>query len=260
MVDTSKRSQIPVWSSKLLAQKNVLAFFTTRHGGVSPAPFDTLNLGYSSKDEPDHVTANRKRVEAAYEVDLRSLAIQVHGSDVLVIQSGEKFPADPLPEADAILSNIPGLTIPVFFADCLPIFIWDPIHKAGGVIHAGWRSTVKEVGPLSIDAMQKSFGSNPKDLLVAFGPSIGPCCFEVGLDVAEQFQKRFGNDAVRRDGTRTYVDLWKSNQAALLEKGVMGGNMELAGECTSCRVDRYFSYRRDKTKTGRMAGVLKIPN
>lgn len=257
----SQSNSFPFWSSRFLAKSGVLHFFTARAGGVSPPPYDSLNLGFSSQDEAANVAANRKRVQARFHVELRSLAVQVHGNAVLALKPEDSLP-DPghLPEADAILSNRPGLTIPMFFADCLPVFLWDPLCKAGGLAHAGWRSTLQDVGPLSVDVLCDQFGCKPENLLAAFGPSIGPCCFEVGPEVADPFQRKFGKEVVFQKNKKLFVDLWKANHHALMKKGVNGGNMELAGECTFCRRDLYFSYRRDKGKTGRMAGALKISN
>lgn len=258
-LETKEQPHLPTWSSRLLSAERVLHFFTTRVGGVSSPPFDTLNLGFSSQDDPAKVIANRKRVEKRFGLELRSLAIQVHGGEVLVLKSKNALPdLDHIPEADAILSNIPGQAIPIFFADCVPIFVWDPVRNTGGVIHAGWRSTVKDIGPRSVETLESEFGSRSENLLVALGPSIGPCCFEVGSDVARMFEEKFGNEVVSLKGDRNFVDLWEANRRALELKGVNALHMELARECTSCIRDRYFSYRRDKGKTGRMAGVIVI--
>lgn len=247
------------WSSNLFKRAGVLHFFTVRTGGVSPPPYDSLNLGFSSGDDPANVTANRSRVEEKFNVKLQSLAIQVHGADVLVLKSKSSVPVrEPLPRADAIVSNAAGLSIPIFFADCLPIFVWDPVTKAGGLAHAGWRGTLLDMGPRAVGVMANEFGSKPENLLVAIGPSIGPCCFEVSEDVSEPFQAKYGKEIVSERGKQRFVDLWEANRKSLLLKGVNGVNIELARECTSCLERKYFSYRRDKGKTGRMAGVVRI--
>lgn len=251
---------IRVWTSRLLSQAVPVHFFTARLGGISPAPFDSLNLGLTTRDRIENVEENRRRVEEQFGARLSALAWQVHGDQVLVLKRGEDRPDESsLPNADAIVSSVPALPIAMFFADCLPLYFWDPVSKAGGMAHAGWRSTMLDIGPKTVETLGREFGSRAEELLVAFGPSIGPCCFQVGPDVEGPFHEKFGAGVVRKSEGKTTVDLWEANRLALLKKGVKGGNMEVAGECTSCQRQLYFSYRRDKGETGRMAGVIKLP-
>src|ERR1700687_2906144 len=222
------RDEISEWSSRLLSNTGPLHFFTHRTGGVSLPPFDSLNLGLGTQDEASRVHKNREIVERRFHLPLRALARQVHKDQDLVLRRGTPLPKEAvLPAADAIVTDVPGLALAMFFADCLPIFFWDPVRHAAGLAHAGWRSTILDIGPLTVDALSKAFGSQPEDLQTALGPSIGPCCFEVGPDVADKFRKKFGLDIIQEKNSGLYVDLWKSNQSALEKKGVKGGNMEL---------------------------------
>ncbi len=259
-MNSQRQEALSVWSSSLLSHSGPLHFFTRRTGGVSLPPFHTLNLGLTTQDEPQNVRNNRKRIEEKFGLLLRALALQVHGGEVLVLKSAGELPSEnALPKADAIVSSAPGISLAMFFADCVPLYLWDPVKKAGGLAHAGWRSTILDIGPHAIESLQQEFGTSLEDIQVAIGPSIGPCCFQVGPEVAEEFREKFGDEVIEKKDGQFYVDLWKSNKLALLKKGVKGGNIELAGECTSCRSDLYFSYRRDKGKTGRMAGVIQVP-
>lgn len=218
-----------------------------------------MNLGLTTKDNPDRVLENRRRVEKEFNLTLQSLAGQVHGNEVLVIRSEKQIAAhDSLPNADSIISNLPGLTIAMFFADCLPVYFWDPVTRSAGLAHAGWRGTLAGVSSGTVAALQREFQVNPKNLRVAIGPSIGPCCFEVLEDVALDFQSRFENEVVLQKENRYRINLWKANMIQLREKGVEALNIEMAGKCTSCQPELYYSYRRDKGETGRMAGVIKL--
>lgn len=248
--------KLEYWSSKLLSESGLLHFFTHRQGGESPAPFDSLNLGTTTKDDPLNVQKNREKVNESTGLLLRPIAWQVHGGDVLSIRHGDPIPIEPkLPNADAILTDRPGFSMAMFFADCVPVFLWDPAERIAGLAHAGWRSTLQDIVGNSLRTMQNEFDCKVENIRAAVGPSIGPCCFEVGRDVAERFDKAFVSN---RNG-KFFVDLWKANEAALSSKGVNGVHIEVAGECTFCKPAEYFSYRRDKGITGRMAGAVCIP-
>jgi YfiH family protein len=254
-----KKEEIKIWQSALLSNAEIAHGFTTRAGGVSPPPFHTLNLGLTTKDLPQNVLENRKRFANQFGFALAPLAWQIHGNDVLVLKQENAIPQEPnLPKADAIISNIPKLVVSMFFADCLPIYFWDPIHHAGGIAHAGWRSTLLGISEKTVEMMQEVFGTKPDDLIVVLGPSIGPCCFEVQKDVEEPFLKRFGESVCIQKNGKTFIDLWEANKLVLKGKGVKMENVEEAKLCTSCNENLFFSYRRDKGNTGRMAGFLQI--
>ncbi|MCL5055470.1 MAG: peptidoglycan editing factor PgeF [Firmicutes bacterium] len=252
---------IKVWRSSLLGEKGIHSFFTMRLGGVSSPPYESLNLGMTTGDTPGKVQENRRIVEKEEGIKLSALAWQVHGDRVLALKQGTPIPKEPdLPKADAIVSDISGLSLAIFFADCVPVYLWDIRKRAGGLIHAGWRSTLREVVCRAIESMEENFNSKPADLIAAIGPSIGPCCFEVKSDVWEPFQSKFGKKVLAQKEERIYVDLWEANFQILLKKGVDAQRIDRANLCTSCSADLFFSHRRDKGKTGRMAGVLQLPD
>jgi purine-nucleoside/S-methyl-5'-thioadenosine phosphorylase / adenosine deaminase len=220
------------------------AAFTTRLGGVSEAPFDSLNLGVLTDDARENVIENRRRLAAALGRDAERIAIglQVHGAE-LAAHRGPQEPspfADPgsdLPEADGHLVGDPGLTPLVFVADCLPVALWGP----GGVamLHCGWRGLAAGIVARGAAAVRATDA--------AIGPGIGPCCYEVGPEVL---------GALGESGGRRRLDLPETARRLLGEAGV--GRVESAGLCTRCNPDLFFSHRRDAGRTGRQAGLAWI--
>jgi YfiH family protein len=158
--------------------------FTTRAGGVSAAPYDTLNLGGKWGDEPAHVTENRRRVAEA--IGGRPfVARQVHGTVIRRVRAGDDLDAVARQEADGLCTDAPGLVLGVFVADCVPVLLADARTGACAAVHAGWRGTVAGILPAAVRTLASEFGARPSDLRVALGPAIGPCCFEVGLEVVD---------------------------------------------------------------------------
>jgi YfiH family protein len=170
-------------------------------------------------------------------------AKQIHSDGVLVVET-----AGPQGEGDALISNLPGIGLTIRTADCLPILIADPQNRAVAAIHAGWRGVVSEVACKAIHAMCQQFGSKPEDLVIAIGPGIGACCFEVGPEVAIQFQL----------AGRTKVDLVETTCRQLRRIGVNDGQISASGLCTYCNAELFESYRRDKTQAGRMVALIGV--
>lgn len=243
----------------------------TRRGGVSPAPWETLNAGSLVGDEPGRVAENLRRVCRALDRDPETLQLvrQVHGSDVYVAAGsaspgGRRTYADRLriadmPEADVLLTADAGVTLAMRFADCVPILLFDPVIRAAGIAHAGWRGTLVDVAGRTVSAMQQAFGTDPADLLAGIGPSICADHYEIGPDVALQVAQAFGGDAssvIRVDGARTSFDLWTANRLLLQFAGVR--EVEIAGECTAEQPQRWFSHRGEGGTTGRFAVAAGI--
>jgi YfiH family protein len=233
----------------------------TRLGGVSAPPFDTLNVGSTVGDDPASVQANRERVAGAMglrEVDTRT-TWQVHGRDVLVARQAEA-PTWPPPKADGIITADRGVPLVMRFADCVPLVFFDPVKQAIGLSHAGWRGTLSGIGPATVNAMHAAFGSRPQDIVAGVGPSIGPCCYQVGQEVIEQVQKVFDDSkALIRplsSGEGAFLDLWAANEQALRLAGVL--HIELAGLCTACHSHEFYSHRAANGNTGRFAVVLQM--
>jgi len=232
----------------------------TRLGGVSPEPWSSLNLGGTVGDERERVVANRLRALAAVGCDPRTVydVWQVHGTDVVVAEEPRQ-PENPYVQADAILTDRPDVTLLMRFADCVPILLYDPVRRVAGIAHAGWMGTVKGTVRSAVEVMRSRFHCSPADILAAIGPSIGPDHYEIGPDVAAQVRKVFGPAAaellIERDG-RTHFDLWGANRMHLEGAGVR--QVELAGICTACHTDRWFSHRAEKGRTGRFGALITL--
>ena|SRR5690554_5983307 len=234
----------------------------TRRGGASAPPFDSLNVGSTVGDDPDSVLANRRRVAEVMGFDERDTRTvwQVHGSDVFVARRGEPA-TDPPPQADGIITADPGLPLVMRFADCVPLVFYDPARRVIGLAHAGWRGTVAGVGPATVRAMVRHFGSRPGDIIAGIGPAIGPCCYEVGEEVIVQVRESFpGEDRLiipPLNGHRgPHFDLWAANEIALRDAGV--GYVETARLCTSCLSYEFFSHRAEAGRTGRFAALIAL--
>jgi len=229
----------------------------TRRGGVSPEPWASLNLGSTVGDDPTRVAQNRQRVFQAVNRNPGTIfdVWQVHSAEVVFADAPRK-PHIPHRQADAILTESPDVTLLMRYADCVPILLYDPVRRAAGIVHSGWPGTVKRVAQSAVKAMQESYGSQARDILAAIGPSIGSHHYEIGPDVESQVCEAFGLDAAAllpsiNGGVQ--FDLWAANRLILDQCGVR--KIELAGLCTACHREDWYSHRGDKGRTGRF-GVL----
>lgn len=232
----------------------------TRQGGVSPAPWTSLNVGGTVGDEPERVHENRKRSFEALGRDLSSLfdVWQVHSAD-MVFAEAPRPPEAEHAKADIIFTDRPAVTLYMRFADCVPILLHDPKKRVVGIAHAGWVGTVRGTSKAAIRAMSEHYGSRPEDIQAAIGPSIGADHYEVGLDAIAKVEESFGPAAAQlvevRDG-KTYLDLWKANRLQLEGAGVQ--HIEVAGLCTACHLDDWYSHRAEKGKTGRFGALIAL--
>lgn len=231
----------------------------TRHGGVSRPPWDTLNVGRAVGDSPAAVEENHRRICASLEVRREDIATayQVGGAHVGVVNGDHQGTVTPA--TDALVTATPGVALMLRFADCLPILLYDPIQRALGLVHAGWRGTIARVAQQAARAMVAAFNCRPEDLVAGIGPGIGPCCYQVGDEVAAAVRAAFpaGDSLLIRqpDGSH-HLDLWAANAWQLREMGV--GTVEVAGLCTACRTDEFFSHRGEGGRTGRFAAVALL--
>ena len=242
-----------------LAADKVLHGVFTRLGGVSKEPFAALNLSASVPDDPQAVEENRRRFYAALGVDPRMAVrtIQVHGGRAAAV--GPADLANVQPATDGLVTATPGLALVMAFADCVPVFLHDPIRGVVGMAHAGWRGTVAGICQATVERMEQVFGCNPADIQAAIGPSIGPCCYQVGTQVADAVSKAFGRvDGLFRttqDG-QLHFNQWAANEWALREVGV--GRIEQANICTACHVDEFYSHRAEGGLTGRFGALIML--
>jgi polyphenol oxidase len=234
--------------------------FTTRRGGVSQPPFDSLNLAGRWGDDRDAIAENRRRFEAAAGVGAVRFARQVHGCDVARVAAGSPVEAIAAVAADAVVTDAPGMAVGVYVADCVPILVADGRTGACAAVHAGWRGTVSGVLGATLRHMTGELGSRAADLRVAIGPAIGACCFEVGPEVVAAVEAAF--PGAREGGAilprlpRAHIDLAWLNRAAAEGAGVPRDAIEVAGVCTRCDAARFFSYRRDGGRTGQLAAFV----
>ncbi len=246
----------------------------SRHGGVSAAPFASLNMSLSVPDDRDRVYANRRRVYGLYGRDTDSVvhAHLVHGADVARVTQADNGAW--VEHVDGLITDQPGCVLSMNFADCAPIFLYDPRHRAIGLGHAGWRGAVADLPGALVRAMTAHFGSDPADLVAAVGPCIGPCCYEVGAEVIDSVGATFdrpeellrpppavgsAGEPGRRGAEEIgglYFDLPEANRRNLAAAGVRA--IELSELCTACRTDLFFSHRAERGRTGRFGTVFAL--
>jgi YfiH family protein len=221
--------------------------FTTRTGGGSAAPWDSLNLGDLVEDRPEAVAGNWQRLAHATGLDFARVR-QVHGAAVLVASA----PSRPREEADGVISATPGLAACVAVADCVPILLACPDRSAVAAIHAGWRGTLAGIAAEGVRALAAAGSDEPP--LAVIGPSIGPCCYQVAPDLAARFEAAFGARVVVPGARGPHLDLWAANERVLRDAGVV--RVAALRRCTACEPRFFFSHRRDGGRTGRMVAFI----
>jgi YfiH family protein len=233
--------------------------FTTRKGGVSRAPFDSLNLGSGSGDSPGDVHRNRELLADALGLPAGAIKTvhQVHGSDVHVLRDADETRPDE--GYDAIVTDIRGAAVGVLTADCVPVLLYDPRARAVAAVHAGWSGTVKAIAGMAVQEMSASYGTRPQDVLASIGPSIGPCCYEVDEKVVGPLRESLVGwwpdlVAPTKDG-RWLFDLWKANRLMLVLAGVKPENISVFSACTACNQDKFYSHRKSGGRAGRMMAI-----
>lgn len=238
--------------------------FSAKTGGVSAGEFASLNLSFTRPEQRQNVMENYRIFAEAVQIPWESMVMDAyeHGTTVLRVDAadcGKGYLCDPLPACDGLVTNDPAVTLITGHADCMAFFFYDPVKRAIGLCHAGWRGALARIGSEVIRKMTAHFGSDPKDILAGVGPSICPRCFEVGDDVAEDFERAFPVCPLRqtnRKGKAT-IDLWQAAVCQFSEAGVLPEHIELMGVCTF-EDERLFSHRRDKGRTGGMAAYLRL--
>lgn len=235
---------IRLHTSRVLPSEGFVHGFPERTGGVSTGARASLNLGKRWGDNPEAVDENRRLLaaHAGWSVDNLQMMRHVHGTDVWTV--GEPLAADP--QFDGLVCDRPGPVLGAFAADCVPIVFADPDARVIGAAHAGWRGTVHGVAP-NVIAKMIDRGAKAEAIRVALGPSIGPCCFEVGPEVVAEFHAVFGDLAglVVPGPHKDHIDLRVALRASLERAGVRADHIDAAPPCTKCEADRFFSYRRD---------------
>jgi polyphenol oxidase len=244
----------------------IIHFVSARKGGFSNAPFSSLNLGLKVNDDIESVHRNRKLLAEAIGISPSNFVVpsQCHSNNVLVANETHKGRGvfdknEAIENTDSLVTNTPGLCLLIFAADCVPILLYDPVKKAIGAAHAGWKGTVNRIVQKTVNAMKNNYGSSPSDMVAGIGPSIGPCCYFVNEDVISESEKSFGSKKfiIKQNDNRFIFDMWHANKQVLLDAGLQEKNIEISEMCTFCNHDRFFSHRYDKGITGRFgAGIM----
>lgn len=240
--------------------------FTTRLGGVSSGECESLNLSFNRKDSRDNVLENYRRIADALKVDFDKMVLsdQVHDNKIRFVGpedvgKGLTRESD-IKGFDGLTTNVPGIPLVTFYADCVPVLLLDPVKKAITAVHSGWKSTVKNIAFEAVKLMQERYGTDPADIQAAIGPSICGECFEVDSDVYTQFIEEFEwcNEFTKYQSGKYYIALQPIIQRVLKNAGLLQQNINISEVCTRCNRDVFFSYRGDCRKTGSLAAIMML--
>lgn len=243
--------------------------FSTRLGGVSKGVCSTMNLSFARGDREEDVRENFRRMEDVLEVEENDFVFskQTHTTNVRVVTEkdrGKGFTKSlDYDDVDGLVTNVQGICLSTFYADCVPLFFVDPVKKAIGLSHSGWRGTVGKIGKKTVEKMQEEYGSNPKDILAAIGPSICQDCYEVSKDVIEEFKNAFAEKYwadlfYEKENGKYQLNLWKANEYIFLEAGIEKEHIAVTNICTCCNSEFLFSHRASHGKRGNLAAFLTI--
>lgn len=260
--------KIPVQVSPQMTMAGVRHGFTTRQGGVSKGIYASLNLGKNRGDDIENVRENYSRVCSALGADRDKLVFsnQVHGSKVRVVtaeDAGKGLDRRVDYEADGLVTNVEGLVLTVFGADCLTALLYDPVHRAVGAVHAGWRGTAEAIVAQAVQTMKETYGTRPEDLIAALGPCISKCCFETDGDVPEALRRKLGEDILPYlegpdERGKFRVGLKEINALLIRKTGVLGAHIDISTDCTLCKPEKYWSHRYTKGERGSQAALIAL--
>ncbi|MBQ8663412.1 MAG: peptidoglycan editing factor PgeF [Eubacterium sp.] len=242
--------------------------FTTRMGGVSKEHCASLNLSFTRGDDEAAVRENYRRLAEVLDAEVNQFVFtdQTHTTNVRVVTEADAGKGIIVPkdytDVDGLITNVPGLVLSTFFADCVPLYFVDPVHRAIGMSHSGWRGTVGRMGATTLEAMHVTYGTNPADVICAIGPSICQDCYEVSADVAEAFAAEFPEHIEEilepKPLEKFQLDLWRANEIVLLEAGVLPEHIAVTNVCTCCNPGKLFSHRASHGKRGNLGAFLSI--
>ncbi len=247
---------------QLKDHKEIYHAVTTRHGGKSIFPYESLNLGINTDDLPDSINSNHLRISNALNFNLSDLvsSIQVHKDKILTLKqkpekNSSKVPGSCFSGFDSIITNQTAITLIIRIADCVPILIYDPELNVIAVVHAGWKGTLSEITAKTVQKMKKEFGCLEENIKAGIGPSIGKCCYTVSNEIADQFTDRLQEYEYFVDykNSSPHINLKEANRSQLILSGVNEDKIEVSELCTSCCSNIFFSHRREKGRTGRFA-------
>lgn len=262
--DEKNVNGVPFLSYPLLENTGIVNHgFSTRLGGVSTGHCATMNISTTRGDAPEAIIENKKRIAAAIGVDVDSMTFthQTHTTNVAVVREEDR--GGRFMETDGMITNVPGICLVTFYADCVPLYFVDPVHKAIGMSHSGWRGTVGKMGKVTVEKMRKEYGTNPEDVIAAIGPSICQDCYEVSEDVIVEFKNNFDENLwdelfYQKENGKYQLNLWKANEAVFLEAGIRKENIAVTNVCTHCNPDILFSHRTSGFNRGNLSAFLAL--
>ena len=242
---------------------------STRLGGVSEGFLGSMNLSYTRGDDPTHVDENYRRMAAAIGVKPEHMVCthQTHTTNVRIVtreDAGKGVTREKdYTDVDGLITNVPGICLVTFYADCVPLLFLDPVKKVVASSHSGWRGTVNRMGQVTVEKMQKEFGCDPKNIIACVGPSICQDCYEVSEDVILEFQKAFEEKYweklfYKKKNGKYQLDLWEANHIIFLEAGIKEEHISMSGICTCCNPEFLFSHRASHGRRGNLAAFLGI--
>lgn len=255
---------VPYLSYPVFERTGLVAHgFSTRLGGVSKGDCATMNISTTRGDDPAAVKENTRRIAKAIGVDPADMVYthQTHTTNVAIV--GENDRGKRFQETDGLICNVPGICLVTFYADCVPLYFLDPVKKAVGLSHSGWRGTVGKMGKVTVEKMAETYGSDPSDIIAAVGPSICRECYEVSRDVIDAFCRNFKEDLwqslfYEKENGKFQLDLWRANEEVLLEAGIRKANIAVTNVCTHCNPDILFSHRATGGRRGNLSAFLSL--
>ena len=266
-----KENKGVVWLSYPAFEKfpDIVQAFSTRLGGVSQGIYSSMNLSFTRGDDDAAVHENYRRLAAAVGFEAEDIVTsdQTHTANVRVITEEDRGNGITKPrqytDVDGMITNVPGLVLATFYADCVPLYFVDPVHHAIGLSHSGWRGTVAKIGAVTVERMREEYGSDPGDIYSAIGPSICQDCYEVSEDVIQEFRTAFGRkdwDVLfyRKENGKYQLNLWEANRIIMLEAGIREEHISMPGICTCCNPEFLFSHRASHGKRGNLGAFLGI--
>lgn len=260
----------PYLEYPLLADSGIVRHgFSTRLGGVSEGYYSSLNLSFTRGDDPAAVRENFRRIGKAMGVRCEDMVFsqQTHTTNVRAVTEADRGAGMMRPleyqNVDGLVTDVPGICLVTFYADCVPLFFVDPVKKVIGLSHSGWRGTVGKIGKVTVDLMKQQYGCDPADILAAVGPSICQDCYEVSEEVIEKFRESFGQIYweelfYKKENGKYQLSLWKANELIFAETGILPEHMAITNLCTHCNSDMLYSHRTTGDKRGNLAAFLAL--
>lgn len=265
-----EREGVPFLQFPLLEKTGcVLHGFSSRLGGVSEGDLSTMNLSFTRGDREEAVRENYRRFSQAVGFSCSDLvcADQTHTTNIRVVTEkdrGKGFTrARDYKDIDGLITDVPGLVLATFYADCVPLYFVDPVRKVIGLSHSGWRGTVGKIGKKTVERMLEEYGCSPSDIRAAIGPSICQGCYEVSGDVIEEFQRAFPEETwselyYQKENGKYQLNLWKANEEILMEAGLSREHIAVTDLCTCCNHELLFSHRASHGRRGNLGAFLML--